>query len=41
MRTSGTGAKKPVGHRMQLGYLLFLAPEGGGKTRLGGKERRE
>jgi hypothetical protein len=26
---------------MQPSYFLFLAPEGGGKTRLGGEQRRE
>jgi hypothetical protein len=41
MRTSGTGEGEPVGHRMQLSYFLFPAPEGGGKTRLGGEVRRE
>jgi hypothetical protein len=41
MRASGTGAGEPAGHRLQLSYFLFLAPEGGGKTRLGGEVRRE
>jgi hypothetical protein len=41
MRTPGTGAGEPAGHRMQLGYFLFPAPEGGGETRLGGEVRRE
>jgi hypothetical protein len=41
MRTSGARAGEPAGHRLQLSYLLFLAPEGGGKTRLGGEMRRE
>jgi hypothetical protein len=41
MRTSGTGAGEPTGHRLQLSYLLSPAPEGGGKTRLGGEVRRE
>ena len=41
MRTSGTGAKEQPGHRLQLSYFLFPAPEGGGKTRLGGEVRRE
>jgi hypothetical protein len=41
LRISGTGAGVPAGHRMQLNYFLFPAPEGGGKTRLGGEVRRE
>jgi hypothetical protein len=41
MRIFGTGAGEPVGHRMQPSYFLFLAPEGGDKTRLGGEPRRE
>jgi hypothetical protein len=41
MRISGTGAGEPAGHRLQPSYFLFSAPEGGGKTRLGGKVRRE
>jgi hypothetical protein len=41
MRTSGMGAGEPAGHRLQLSYILFPAPEGGGKTRLGGEVRRE
>jgi hypothetical protein len=41
MRTSGTGAGEPAGHRLQLSYFYFQAPEGGGKTRLGGEVRRE
>jgi hypothetical protein len=41
MRKSGTGAREPAGHRLQLSYLLFLAPEGAGKTRLGGEVRLE
>jgi hypothetical protein len=41
MRTSGTGAGEPAGHRMRLSYFLFPTPEGGGKTRLGGELRRE
>jgi hypothetical protein len=41
MRTSGSGAGKPTGHRLQLSYFLFPSPEGGGKTRLGGEVRRE
>jgi hypothetical protein len=41
MRTYGTGAVEPAGHRLQLSYFLFLAPEGGEKTRLGGEVRRE
>jgi hypothetical protein len=40
MRKSGTGAGEPAGHRIELSYLLFPAPEGGGKTQLGGKMRR-
>jgi hypothetical protein len=40
-RTSGTGARVPAEHRQQLSYFLFLAPEGGGKTRLGGEVRNE
>jgi hypothetical protein len=39
--TSGTGAREPAGQRLQLSYFLFPAPEGGGKTRLGGEVRRE
>jgi hypothetical protein len=35
------GAGESAGHRLQLSYLLFPAPEGGGKTRLGGEVRRE
>jgi hypothetical protein len=41
MRKSDAMAGEPVGHRLQLSYLLFPAPEGGGKTRLGGEVRRE
>jgi hypothetical protein len=41
MRKSGTGAGEPAGHYFQLSYLLFPAPEGGGKTQLGGEVRRE
>jgi hypothetical protein len=41
MRTSGTGAGELAGHRLQLNYFLFPAPEGGGKTQLGGEVRRE
>jgi hypothetical protein len=41
MRTSGTGAGEPAGHSVRLSYFLFPAPEGGGKTRLGGEVRRE
>jgi hypothetical protein len=41
MRKSGTGAGEPAGHRLQLSYLLFPSPQGGGKIRLGGKVRRE
>jgi hypothetical protein len=41
MRASATGAREPVGHRLQLSYFLFPAPEGGGKTRLGGAVGRE
>jgi hypothetical protein len=41
MRISGTGAREPAGHRLQPTYFLFLVPEGGGKTRLGGEPRRE
>jgi hypothetical protein len=37
----GTGAGEPTGHRLHLSYFLFTAPEGGGKTRLGGDLRRE
>jgi hypothetical protein len=40
-RTYGTGAEEPAGHRLHISYFLFLAFEGGGKTRLGGKVRRE
>jgi hypothetical protein len=32
---------KENGHRLQLIYLLFPAPEGGGETRLGCEARRE
>jgi hypothetical protein len=41
MRKFGTVEGEPAGHRLQLSYLLFTAPEGGGKTRLGGEVRRE
>jgi hypothetical protein len=41
MIKSGTEAREPIGHRLQLSYLLFPAPEGGEKTRLGGEGRRE
>jgi hypothetical protein len=41
MRTSGTRAREPAGHRLQLGYFLLSAPEGGVKTRLGSEVRRE
>jgi hypothetical protein len=41
MRTSGTGAEEPAGNCRQLSYFFFSAPEGGGKTRLGGEVRRE
>jgi hypothetical protein len=41
MRKSGTEKGEPAGHRLQLSYLLFAVPEGGGKTRLGGEVRRE
>ena len=41
MRKSGTGVGEPTRHRLQLSYLLFSSPEGGGKTRLGGEVRRE
>jgi hypothetical protein len=41
MRKLDTVAGEPVGHRLQLSYFLFPAPEGGGKTRLGGEVRRE
>jgi hypothetical protein len=41
MRKSGTEAGEPAGHRLHLSYLHFPAPEGGGKTRLGGEVRRE
>jgi hypothetical protein len=34
-------AREPGGHRMRLRYFFFPAPEGGGKTRLGGALRRE
>jgi hypothetical protein len=37
----GTGAGEPAGHRLQPSYFLFLAPEGGEKTRLGGELRRK
>jgi hypothetical protein len=37
----GTEAGEPAGHRLQLNYILFPAPKGGGKTRLGGEVRRE
>jgi hypothetical protein len=40
-KKSGTGAREPAGHRLQLNNLLFPAPEGGGKTRLGSEVRRE
>jgi hypothetical protein len=41
MRTFGTGAGELAGHRLQLSYFLFLAPEGGGKTWLSGEVRRD
>jgi hypothetical protein len=41
MITSGTGAGEPAGHRIELSYFLITAPEGGGKTRLGGAVCRE
>jgi hypothetical protein len=41
MKTYDTGAREPFGHRLRLSYFLFPAPEGGGKTRLGGELRRE
>jgi hypothetical protein len=41
MRTFGTGANEPAGHRMQLSYFFFPTPEGGGETRLGGEVLRE
>jgi hypothetical protein len=41
MRTSGTKAREPAGHRLHLSYFLFPAPEGGGKTRPNGEVRRE
>jgi hypothetical protein len=41
MRISCTRAREPTEHRMQPSYFLFLAPEGGDKTRLSGKLRRE
>jgi hypothetical protein len=41
MRKYGSGAGEPAGHRLQPSYFLFLAPEGGDKTRLGGELRRE
>jgi hypothetical protein len=41
MRISCTGAGEPAGHRLQRIYFLFPAPEGGGKTRLGGELRQE
>jgi hypothetical protein len=41
MRTFDTGAGEPAGHRLHLSYFLFPAPEGGGKTQLGGEVRRE
>jgi hypothetical protein len=41
MRTSATGAGETAGHRQELSYFLFTAPEGGGQTWLGGELRRE
>jgi hypothetical protein len=41
MRSSGSEAREPAGHRLQLSYFLFSAPEGGEKTRVGGALRRE
>jgi hypothetical protein len=41
MRTSGSGAGEPAGHRFQPSFFLFSAPEGGEKTRLGGELSRE
>jgi hypothetical protein len=40
MRISGTGAREPAGHRLRPNHFLFLAPEGGERTRLGGEMRR-
>jgi hypothetical protein len=41
MRKSGSGAGEPAGHRLRPSCFLFLAPEGGEKTKLGGELRRE
>jgi hypothetical protein len=40
-RKSGSELGEPARHRLQPSYFLFLAPEGGKKTRLGGALRRE
>jgi uncharacterized spore protein YtfJ len=37
----GTGAGEPAGHRVRPSYFLFLVPEGGEMTRLGGELQRE
>jgi hypothetical protein len=41
MKKIGSGAREPAGHRRKPRYVLFTAPEGGEKTRLGGELRRE
>jgi hypothetical protein len=41
MRKDGTGAGGPAGHRPRPSFFLFLPPEGGEKTKLGGELRRE
>jgi hypothetical protein len=41
MRKSGSGARELAGHRLQPSYFLFLAPDGGEKTKQGGELRRE
>jgi hypothetical protein len=41
MRTPGTRAREPPGHRLRPRYFFFSAPEGGENTRLGGELRRE
>jgi hypothetical protein len=41
MQKYGTEAIAPAGNRLRLMFFFFPAPEGGGRTRLGGELRRE
>jgi hypothetical protein len=41
MRKSGSGAREPAEHCLQLTYFLFPSPARGEKTKLGGELRRE